>query len=139
MAAAMQTYRVNSYGAALPDIPPVLPCDERTAIDWHDFSQTLNPLGTPDSFIAAMHVISMNGANSTPAAQATLELPSLLAKRYGVQSDNIAVSSTPSDVIEAIARSYPETSVGVTMPTRASHVKCIEQAGHHVVPIVNPD
>ncbi len=139
MATALHTYRVNSYGAALPDIPPVLPCDERTAIDWHDFSQTLNPLGTPDSFIAAMHVISMNGAHSTTAAQATLELPSLLAKRYEVQPENIAVSSTPSDVIEAVAKSFHATEVGVALPTRASHVRCIEQAGHRVVAIENPE
>lgn len=139
MPAALQSCRASSYGAALPDVPPVLPCDARTVADWHDFSQTLNPLGTPDSFVAAMHVISMNGAHSTTEDQARSELPALLAKRYGVRPENIAVGSTATDAIESAAAAMPPTEVAVALPTRESHLRSIERAGHVVVGISNPD
>jgi threonine-phosphate decarboxylase len=139
MASALDRYPVKSYGASMPAKPPVLPFDKHAAIDWHDFSQTLNPLGTPDSFVAAMHVISMNGLGGEDTSQATLELPGLLAKRYGVEPQNIAVSSTATDVLRGIAAAFPRTNVAIPFPVRNSQVKCFEDAGHTVIPISNPD
>ncbi len=139
MAAALEHYSVKTYGAAQPDIPPVLPFNGKQAIDWLDFSQTLNPLGTPDSFVAAMHVISMNGLRGEDTTQATLELPGLLAKRYSVEPSNIAVGATPTDIVNAIAQAFPNTSVAIPLPTRSSHVQCFQEAEHTIVPLKNPD
>ena len=138
VSAPLNQMQVKSFGASMPDVPPILPCDAQTAVDWHDFSQTLNPLGTPDSFVAAMHVISMNGMNGD-SAQAIVELPGLLAKRYGVSPDNIAVGTTPTEVLAAVASAFPQTRVAVPLPTRNSHVSTFETAGHTVVPVKNPD
>ncbi len=136
----MRTVGALAYGAAAKlEKPPVLPCTPATAIDWFDFSQTYNPLGTPEPFVAAMHAVGKAGVNVEQTERAISELPQLLAQRYGVTADNIAATGTPNEVLEVIAETLAPTEVGIPVPARDTYRHLFAQAGHRIVDIVNPD
>ncbi|MCL2826358.1 MAG: hypothetical protein FWD72_03025, partial [Eggerthellaceae bacterium] len=46
---------------AVPDEALYLPYELRSEMSWIDFSGTNNPLGTPKSFLAAMHSSLVDG------------------------------------------------------------------------------
>ncbi len=128
-----------AYGAAERlEKPPILPCTPATAIDWFDFSQTYNPLGTPEPFMAAMHAIGKSGIDADRSKQDLSELPLLLAQRYGVGAGNIAATGTANEVLDAVARSMALARVGIPLPARATYRHLFAQAGHEIVDIVNP-
>lgn len=141
MESALEHMNASAWGASAPapKAPPVLPCSEVTSIDWFDFSQTLNPLGTPESFRAAMHRISQ--AHRTQAAElaAYKQLPALLAQRYGVDWENVAVGASVTDVLMAAACSFEPRNVAVAVPCRQTYEQCLGSAGHRIVEIPNPD
>ncbi len=139
MAFEMRNAGAISYGAAARlEKPPILPCTPATAIDWFDFSQTYNPLGTPEPFMAAMHTIGKAGMDAAETKRALADLPQLLAQRYDVGADNIAVTGTPTEALDAIARTMAPTEVGIPLPARATYHHLFKQAGHVIVDIVNP-
>ena len=138
----MGTMRATGYGAVAPamDVPPVLPCgDAATAIDWFDFSQTLNPLGTPAAFTNAMHRISRSNVTATQERAARAQTPALLARLYGVAPENVAVGASATDVLAAVANAFEAHNVAVPVPSRASFEQCLGTAGHHIVEIPSPD
>ena len=117
----MGNLRATGYGAVAPalDAPPVLPCgDAAKAIDWFDFSQTLNPLGTPASFANAMHRISRSNVTPTQERAARAQTPSLLARLYGVAAENVAVGASATDVLTAVANAFEPRNVAVPVPSR---------------------
>ncbi len=136
----MRNVGALAYGAAAKlEKPPILPCTPATAIDWFDFSQTYNPLGTPESFVAAMHAIGKEGVNVEQTERALAELPQLLAQRFGVGADNIAASGSANEVLAALAETLAPTAVGIPVPSRDTYRSLFTQAGHDVIDIVNPD
>ena len=140
MAFEMRNVGALAYGAAAKlEKPPILPCTPATAIDWFDFSQTYNPLGTPESFVAAMHAIGKEGVNVEQTERALAELPQLLAQRFGVGADNIAATGSANEVLAALAEMLTPTAVGIPVPSRDTYRSLFTQAGHDVVDIVNPD
>lgn len=138
----MGNLRATGYGAVAPalDAPPVLPCgDAAKAIDWFDFSQTLNPLGTPASFANAMHRISRSNVTPTQERAARAQTPSLLARLYGVAAENVAVGASATDVLTAVANAFEPRNVAVPVPSRATYEQCLGSAGHRIVEIPSPD
>ena len=140
MSELLSSIRATSYGAVAPapDAPPVLPTSP-AAIDWFDFSQTLNPLGTPESFMSAMHRISQSNITPTQERAARAQTPVLLARRYGVAPENVAVGASATDVLAAVANSFETRDVAVPVPSRATYEQCLGSAGHHIVEIPSPD
>ena len=128
----MGNLRATGYGAVAPalDAPPVLPCgDAAKAIDWFDFSQTLNPLGTPASFATAMHRISRSNVTPTQERAARAQTPSLLARLYGVATENVAVGASATDVLTAVANAFEPRNVAVPVPSRATYEQCLGSRG----------
>ena len=71
----------------------MLPGSEISIIDWLDFSQTLNPLGMPEAFSPALNLLTRTPSRRKKNARRK-PIPELLAKRYGVHPDCVAVGAS---------------------------------------------
>lgn len=123
----------------LPEKPPVLPSSIYQAIDWYDFSQTYNPLGTPEPFVAAMHAISKTSTHEGDLDKTFADIKTLLAQRYGVRPENVAVGTTPKSILEAVAKTFEQTSICVPIPSRETYTSTFKNAGHKVIHATNPE
>ena len=52
---------VDSRRNVMPDLPTTLPHDIRKEISWVDYSNPVNPLGTPKQYTQAFHANSPSG------------------------------------------------------------------------------
>ena len=133
--------RATGWGAFAPTpaTPDVLPEGEVAIIDWLDFSQTLNPLGTPEAFGPALHQLKRNPITPEEERAAQAQIPVLLAERYSVSPDCVAVGASATDVLAAVADSFEPRTVAVPVPSRAAYERCLGTAGHRIVEIPGPD
>ncbi|WP_288577681.1 aminotransferase class I/II-fold pyridoxal phosphate-dependent enzyme [uncultured Senegalimassilia sp.] len=133
--------RTTGWGAFAPvsTAPDMLPGSEVSIIDWLDFSQTLNPLGMPEAFSPALNLLTRNPITPEEERTAQAQIPELLAKRYGVHPDCVAVGASATDVLAAVANSFEPRSVAVPVPSRAAYERCLGTAGHRIVEVPGPD
>ncbi|MDO5792009.1 MAG: hypothetical protein Q4Q41_05550, partial [Coriobacteriia bacterium] len=131
----------TGWGALAPAqaAPDMLPDSEISIIDWLDFSQTLNPLGMPDAFSPALNLLTQNPITPEEERAAQAQIPGLLANRYGVRPDCVAVGASATDVLAAVANSFEPRSVAVPVPSRAAYERCLGTAGHRIVEVPGPD
>lgn len=133
--------RTTGWGAFAPvsTAPDMLPGSEISIIDWLDFSQTLNPLGMPEAFSPVLNLLTRNPITPEEERTAQAQIPGLLAKRYGVRPDCVAVGASATDVLAAVANSFEPRSVAVPVPSRAAYERCLGTAGHRIVEVPGPD
>lgn len=120
------------------DNPPQVPFGEDATLEWVDFSQTLNPLGTPMPIRRAMHNVYHGGA-STNEDELFHELPLLIARRLGVSADNVAVGASIESILGIIASVMKPCTVGITKPSRSGYGPTFKTYGHELVEIPNID
>ena len=125
--------------APAPAVPDMLPDPEVAIIEWLDFSQTLNPLGMPEAFGPALNLLTRNPITPEEEHTAQAQIPVLLAKRYGVSPDCVAVGASATDALAAVANSFEPRTVAVPVPSRAAYERCLGTAGHRIVEIPGPD
>ncbi|WP_365368745.1 aminotransferase class I/II-fold pyridoxal phosphate-dependent enzyme [uncultured Senegalimassilia sp.] len=133
--------RTTGWGALAPApaAPDILPDSEVAIIEWLDFSQTLNPLGMPEAFGPALNLLTRNPITPEEEHAAQAQIPVLLAKRYGVSPDCVAVGASATDALAAVANSFEPRTVAVPVPSRAAYERCLGTAGHRIVEIPGPD
>lgn len=118
--------------------PPSLPYGQNASMEWVDFSQTLNPLGTPASIRRAIHNASNHVGNADENALYH-ELPLLIARRLGVSADNVAVGPSIESIMRVIASVMKPCRVGVSRPSRSGYGPTFKTFGHQIVEIPNVD
>lgn len=121
----------------IPDQPLYLPYELRTEMNWLDFSSTINPLGTPKSFIRAMHSSLVDGELAYTPDRDARALRISLAARYKVSPDAILCGSTISGMIQAAAQTYQPCVVGVSVPSPIEYTLAIANAGHEVMELAH--
>ena len=120
--------------------PDMLPGSEISIIDWPDFAaEFFNPLGMPEAFSPALNLLTRNPITPEEERTAQAQIPELLAKRYGVHPDCVAVGASATDVLAAVANSFEPRSVAVPVPSRAAYERCLGTAGHRIVEVPGPD
>lgn len=128
---------VRDSTTTLPDQPIYLPYELRTEMNWVDFSCTANPLGTPKSFLRAMHSSLVDGELAYAPDRDARSLRAVLSRRFGLSAESFLCGTTTSDIIRAIAQTYQPCSVGVSVPISAEYLLAVSNAGHEVVELTN--
>lgn len=123
---------------AVLDNPPTLPYAGDTSFEWVDFSQTLNPLGTPLPIKRAIH--NMSQAYTTgDDAELYHELPLLIARRIGVSADLVSVASSIESILTVLASVTKACKVGMSMPCRSGYGQAFSRYGHELVEVPSID
>ena len=121
----------------IPDQPLYLPYEIRTEMNWLDFSSTINPLGTPKSFIRLMHSSLVDGELSFTPDRDAHALRISLASRYNISPDAILCGSSASSMIQAAAQTYQPCVVGISVPSPIEYTLAIANAGHEVLELAH--
>lgn len=122
----------------MPDQTTYLPYELRTEMNWLDFSNIANPLGTPKSFIRKMHASLVDGELSYLPDREAHALRAVLSRYFKLPQESFLCGSTVSDLIRAAAQTYQPCTVGVTVPSPAEYVLAVSNAGHEVLELANP-
>lgn len=130
---------VREKTTTLPDQPLYLPYDMRTEMTWLDFSGTANPLGTPKSFLRAMHSALVDGELCYNPDREARSLCAVLSRRSGLSIESFLCGCSVSDMIRAAAQTYQACTVGVVTPLPAENILALSNAGHKVVEISNTE
>ncbi|MDR0514143.1 MAG: aminotransferase class I/II-fold pyridoxal phosphate-dependent enzyme [Coriobacteriaceae bacterium] len=115
-----------------------LPYELRTEMTWIDFSVTSNPLGTPKSFLNAMHSSLVDGDLSFTPDREARSLRAALAKRYEMSSDSFLCGGAVSEMIRSAAQAFAPCAVGVPAPFPSEYLLALTNAGHEVVELGSP-
>lgn len=128
---------VRDATTILPDQPLFLPYELRNEMTWIDFSGTTNPLGTPKSFLRAMHSSLVDGELAYTPDREAHSLCSVLAKRYGLSPESFLCGGAVSDMMRAAGQTYQPCRVGISTPSPAEYTLAMANAGHEVVELSN--
>ena len=129
---------VRDATTAQPEKPLSLPYELRTEMNWVDFSGTANPLGTPKSFIRAMHTALVDGELSYMPGRSAHTFRATLARKFGVAPESFLCGTSVSDMVRSVAQTYRPCSVGVVSPAAAEFMLAVANAGHDVVELSTP-
>lgn len=105
---------------------------------WIDFSSTINPLGTPSSFIHAVEKAVNEEKLSYSSRDTMHSLTSALAHYYNLSESSFLIGSGVANLLESVVSSFAPCNVGVAMPGFIEHITIAERAHHHVVKITSP-
>lgn len=126
---------VREKTTTLPDQPLYLPYEMRSEMTWLDFSGTANPLGTPKSFLRAMHSALVDGELCYNPDREARSLCTVLSRYFGLSIDSFICGCSVSDMVRAAAQTYQACTVGVAAPLPAEYILALSNAGHTVVEI----
>lgn len=124
--------------AVLPEQLLSPPYELRTEMNWIDFSETSNPLGTPPSFIKAITEALAGGELSYPPDREAHALRTVLARRFGLPCESFLCGTTVGDMIRAVAQTYQPCTVGIPTPAPVEYALAVGNAGHRIVDLASP-
>ena len=122
----------------VPEQPVALPYEMRTEVNWLDFSVTQNPLGTPRSFIKAIHTAFVDGEVAYRPDSDARALRQALSQYFGMCPESFLCCASSIEMIRSIAQAFQPCQVGVSVPALPEYSLAIANAGHKVVAITNP-
>lgn len=140
MASQVGYDRTTTYrqpGSALPDKPDSVPYEIRTETRMVDFSNAVNPLGTPKNFIQQMHTSLVDGELNYAPDRDGREFRRTIARKLQISPDAILLGTTPTQLITYAAMAFDYGSVGVSTPCMPEFLSAIANAGHHVLELSN--
>lgn len=128
---------VRSSTMTLPDQPLYLPYELRTEMNWIDFSSTINPLGTPKSFIQSIHSSIVDGELEYTPDRDAQTLRASLGKYFGLPANSFLCGSSVSSMIQAAAQTYQPCTVGISVPSPIEYSLAVANAGHELTELAS--
>lgn len=123
--------------SVLPENPISLPYELRTEMTWLDFSTATNPLGTPRSFVQAMHTALVDGELNYAPDRDAHAFRSAVGEYLGLGSEWIMAGSSTSQMITNAAQAFQETTVGISAPCPPEYITAVCNAGHDFIELTN--
>ncbi|MDR2722095.1 MAG: aminotransferase class I/II-fold pyridoxal phosphate-dependent enzyme [Coriobacteriaceae bacterium] len=129
---------IRKTAAVIPEQTLYLPYDIRTELKWLDFSGPSNPLGTPPSFLKAMHTALVDGGLEFSPDREARKLRSILARRYELKPESFLCGTSINEMIRCAAQTFQPCVVGICVPTMPGYLNAIFNAGHKVIELSDP-
>ena len=129
---------VASRRNVLPDLPATLPHDIRKEINWVDYSNLVNPLGTPKPFIKALHTSIVEGELGVRPDMSGYALRRIMAAYNEVPIESVLVGTSPMSCIRDIVQALGPSRVGVSVPCPVEYELAVINGGSDFIPIANP-
>lgn len=124
--------------ATLPDKPVAMPYDMRNEVTWIDFTNHTNPLGAPKVFVQELHTALVDGEHCYIPDSDGRAFRHGIANYLRLDADNILLGTSATQLITYAACAFDYTTVGVSIPCPLSYETAIGNAGHSILPLVNP-
>ncbi|MDO4890983.1 MAG: hypothetical protein Q3963_06430 [Coriobacteriaceae bacterium] len=128
----------DSRRAVLPELPATLPHDIRKEINWVDYSNPVNPLGTPKVFMQALHTAIVDGELAVRPDVSGYALRRIMAAYNEVPIESVLVGTSPSSCIRDIVSALGPSRVGVAVPCPVEYELAIINGGSDFIALANP-
>lgn len=128
----------DSRRNVLPELPATLPHDIRKEINWVDYSNPVNPLGTPKPFIKAMHAAIVDGELGFRPDVSGYALRRIMAAYNEIPIESILVGTSPFACIRNVVQALGPARVGVSVPTTIEAELAVINGGSDFIPLANP-
>ena len=129
---------LDSRRSVLPELPTTLPKDIRKEISWVDYSNPVNPLGTPKAYITALHTALVDGELAYRPDVSAYALRRILAAYNEIPIESVLVGSSRFSCIRDVIQALGPARVGVSAPCTIETELAVINGGSDFVPIVNP-
>ena len=122
----------------LPELPTAIPHDIRKEVNWAVFSNPVNPLGSPQVYVQAMHDALADGELAYQPDESAYALRRIMAAYYEVPIESVFVGVSPAQCIRAIVQSMGSAKVGLAVPASIDTELAIVNGGSEPVRLKNP-
>ena len=129
---------VDSRGNVLPELPTTLPHDIRKEISWVDYSNPVNPLGTPKQYIQALHAALVDGELAYRPDMSAYALRRIIAAYNEIPIESVLVGTSTPSSIRNVVQALGPARVGVSTPVSIDHELAVINGGSDFIPLRNP-
>ena len=129
---------VDSRRNVLPDLPTTLPHDIRKEISWVDYSNPVNPLGTPKQYIQALHTALVDGELAFRPDMSAYALRRIIAAYNEIPIESVLVGTSTPSSIRNVVQALGPARVGVSAPVSIDHELAVINGGSEFIPLRNP-
>ena len=129
---------VDSRRNVLPDLPTTLPHDIRKEISWVDYSNPVNPLGTPKQYTQAFHAALVDGELAFRPDMSAYALRRIIAAYNEIPIESVLVGTSTSSSIRNVVQALGPSRVGVSTPTTIETELAVINGGSDFIPLNNP-
>ena len=129
---------VDSRRSVLPELPTTLPHDIRKEISWVDYSNPVNPLGTPKQFTQALHTAIVDGELSYRPDVSAYALRRIIAAYNEIPIESVLVGTSPSSCIRSTVQALGPARVGVSTPCAIETELAVINGESDFIGISNP-
>ena len=129
---------VDSRRNVLPELPTTLPHDIRKEINWVDYSNPVNPLGTPKQYIQALHTALVDGELAFRPDMSAYALRRIIAAYNEIPIESVLVGTSTPSSIRNVVQALGPARVGVSAPVSIDHELAVINGGSEFIPLRNP-
>ena len=129
---------VDSRRSVLPELPTTLPHDIRKEISWVDYSNPVNPLGTPKTFVKAFHTALVDGELSYRPDVSAYSLRRIIAAYNEISIESVLVGTSPFTCMRNVVQALGPSRVGVSVPCAIETELAVINGSSDFIPLVNP-
>ena len=123
--------------STLPGKPIAMPYEIRSETTLVDFTNPVNPLGTPREFVQQMHTALVNGEHNYLPDRDGRAFRLAASEMLDVPAESILVGTAPAQLMTYAAMAFEVTRVGVATPCCAEYLSAMSNAGHETVELSN--
>ena len=129
---------VDNRRNVLPELPTTLPHDIRKEISWVDYSNPVNPLGTPKVFLKAMHTALVDGELAYRPDVSAYALRRIMAAYNEMPIESVLIGSSRFSCMRDVIQALGPSRVGVSVPCGIETELAVINGGSDFLPISNP-
>ena len=124
--------------SVLPELPATLPHEMRKELTWVDYSNPVNPLGTPRVLIQAFHMALVDGDLNYRPDRSGYSLRRILAAYHEIPIESILVGTSTTSLVRSIVQSLEGDVVTASVPCAIDTELAVANAGCSFQPMPNP-
>ena len=128
----------DSRRNVLPELPTTLPHDIRKEINWVDYSNLVNPLGTPKALTQAFHAAIVDGELGYRPDMSGYALRRVVAAYNEIPIESVLIGTSPNSCIRNVVEALGPSRVGVSVPVAIETELAVINGGSDFIPLSNP-
>ena len=129
---------VGSRRNVLPELRTTRLHDIRKEINWVDYSNPVNPLGTPKQYIQALHTALVDGELAFRPDMSAYALRRIIAAYNEIPIESVLVGTSTPSSIRNVVQALGPARVGVSAPVSIDHELAVINGGSEFIPLRNP-
>lgn len=122
----------------LPELPATLPHEMRKELTWIDFSNPVNPLGTPRTLVKSLHMALVDGELAFRPDRSGYALRRILAAYNEIPIESLLIGTSTSSLLRCAIQALGPDTVAASAPCSIDAELAVVNGGSSFEPVSNP-